>query len=411
MTCIKRFYFVLFFLILFSTLYGIKKDKPSDLQVTSLTLGKSESCSQCSVDVNFSIRNTGGLCGPFNVDVYFARDVTRSFIKAENRVIQINLRRMTKGQTLVFNRKFRVPAGTRNGRYFVTVKADPDKNIVESNENNNAKSAQLQIVSQTFRIAARPMPRADLVVRNLTISNEDVYPGQSLRVQFSIHNTGDADCNRTMFKIAVKATVSPLGATLATLIEENAGFIRKGGMTIVDKLVSIPKYVAPGANRSIWVMADSIRRVPEKNEDNNIAVTAMDVLRPPCDLMITSVSREGSGRFCGGEEVTVNYTESNSFSAKRGVDASDAGLHYIKIYFVYKNTPGGRDREVVLGTMRVSRLAGETQRDFTQTFTLPEDPIEAYHKIKVVADWRNQVVEYNEDNNSKACSVWISVRD
>lgn len=397
-----RWCFFTLFIILF-TFQGLADIRPKirpDLQVTSLILANSTSCTSCRLSYEFSVRNPGGAVSSFDVDVYFARGVTRSFLKASNRVMRVPVRGLPSGgRNLVLRKHFTIPAGTRNGRYFVIVVADPDKNVTESNENNNKKSQQVTITTSMPRMMATARPKPDLVVESLNLSKTDIYPGETIRVQFGIRNTGDADSSRNAYKIKLKASNNPTSLTLGTLLDDHVGKISKGGISIVERSVTIPKSAPSGRGRSIWVMADSIRRVAEKNENNNIAQTPIDLKRPLCDLKITSIVTVPT-RAKIGDRIEIKFKELNRFRGPLGAATSLAGAHYIQVKLEYENTER-RNVERVMRNIRVSSLKGEEERELTTHITLPGDMGYIRCFIEVITDSRGQVREHSEDNNSR----------
>jgi subtilase family serine protease len=146
-------------------------------------------------------------------------------------------------------------------------------------------------------------------------------------------------------------------------------------------------------------MADSIRRVAEKNENNNIAQTPIDLKRPPCDLKITSITTIPR-RAKIGDRIEIRFKELNEFRGALGAATSLAGAHYIQIKLEYENAER-RKVERVMRNIRVSSLKGKEERELTTHITLPTDMGYIRCFIEVITDSRGQVTEHSEDNNSR----------
>ncbi len=236
-----------------------------------------------------TIRNSGNAAaGPFVVRL---QDGTGS--------TQQNIPNLAAGASTVVN----FSRTLNNAQENVTVTVDSTNQVTESNENNN--TAQFQITGQT-----PPPPPAnfpDLVVETLTFSPQNPNIGNSVQLNVTVRNQGNA-------------AAGPFRVTLQnTNTSRSFGGLGAGAgvqLTLTSTLSS--------NGQSFTVVADSLNQVTESNENNNTrAVTVQGTTPPPPSNSPQGNINTDKAQYNLGDSLIINYsTDARAYAYVYNVDAS-----------------------------------------------------------------------------------------
>jgi len=139
----------------------------------------------------------------------------------------------------------------------ITVTADSDAEVEESNETNNALSVVETVVAG---------PQPDLIVTEINLTSGALFANQSNEICATVKNNGTADAGA--FNVSFDAGV---------FSEE----VRVGGLTAGEETtvcVTDPTLRTAGENLTITVTADSDAEVEESNETNNVLTLVAGVV-------------------------------------------------------------------------------------------------------------------------------------
>jgi subtilase family serine protease len=266
-----------------------------------------------------------------------------------------------------------------------------------------------------------------------------VSAGESIRVRFTVRNTGRAD--GAAFSCQVNLVAAEPGARPVIIegIQHVEGVPAGGRSPQIERLVSVHSAVAPG-NYEIVIVVDAriAHQVVESNEaDNTIrrAVTIREplagqvqapprptqpppssapppqgvVVAPPreipkVDLVVDSVAVRATHSPIGtGSTVFVDFSIAN-----RGQAAAASSTCFINLRYTKTD---GRPGLQALASVAVPRLSpGDELTRSTSTF-LPPDLRPGTAEMEVVLDPEYRFAESDESNNSKRATFTVAGPD
>ena len=169
---------------------------------------------------------------------------------------------------------YKIPEITPIGSYNFYMVMDQTNRIKEADENNNIKTAPIVINPRPVTLKDQDLPKPDLFVENIVISNNTVQTRDWVIIQFDIVNQGNAISAPCQF--AVSAYYTQPETTYSSQSRTNliSGTIPELG---INSRISLNKYIRfPDASAAgdtgfqfLEVLADSDETIPEENENNN----------------------------------------------------------------------------------------------------------------------------------------------
>ena len=261
------------------------------------------------------------------------------------------------------------------GEYDVFVVVDPNDQIPERREDNNAAIAFGTLVVRAPNLAAAGL-----------ISPTEGFTGRSYPVQVAIRNIGDLDAGPFEYGYYV-ARSGPLeegvrvgGGTISGL--------PVGGVVNLNETVVLTSTLALGPS-VFGIIVDSGNAVEEVNERDNFLIRddPLQIRAPLAD--ITGELVRSSTAAAPGESVSTVVVVSN-FGF---VDANDVDFAYVLV------PPEGQP-EVELGRRTVSLPADGLVRQLDVLQIPPTTrPSSRPYRLDVVLDPDERVAEFNEANN------------
>ncbi|MGE0709388.1 MAG: CARDB domain-containing protein [Planctomycetota bacterium] len=166
-----------------------------------------------------------------------------------------------------------IPAGTQPGTYWVGLRVDPDRQVNQTQTNNDALAATDTI---TVR-ATSGGGQAELTVSDVTPTYRTIRPGEDLPLRRRIRNTGGADAPAFSYVVVLSRD-----RTISTADRELYRFRFPQGLAAGDERdtsagIRIPQDVRPG-EYYLGVIVDVDAEVAEADETDG-AVAAADFVR------------------------------------------------------------------------------------------------------------------------------------
>ncbi|MBI3110254.1 MAG: hypothetical protein HYZ01_01665, partial [Ignavibacteriales bacterium] len=251
----------------------------------------------------------------------------------------------------------------------ITVKAFADANSEssESNETNNQLSSTITLVDP---------PKPDLVVQTVWTEPAQPVKGQSYLIKATVKNQGNATASAPSF------------ANLECYFYVNDAKVGEGNFNNLAAGSSITlstgSLTAPTTNSiTVKAFADANSESSESNETNNQLSGTITLVDPPKpDLIIQDIDISSASPIAG-ESVTITATVKNQGSA-------NAGSFYLGYYV--DNGFIGED------LLSFGLNAGNSNNE-TISYTAE---VSGTHTIKVIADYKSQISESDENNNTRS---------
>lgn len=253
----------------------------------------------------------------------------------------------------------------------LTATADYDNRVVESDENNNVRTATVSIVAPTF---------PDLTVISVSPAISSYNAGTTVTIYSVIKNQGNADAGTFVVKL------TPEGMSSQT---QTITGLAAGSSQTLTWMFTAPTLAAT-ANRSLAVLADSTFAVTESNESNNEGSGSVTILGEKPDLTITSLAPDASS-YKPGERVMMTATVKNN-----GIITCPAGK--------LRLSGDGMTTQ----TKDVASLPAGASQVLSFSFTAPDVNGEKIYAITATADPDGQIAESNEGNNNCSGSFKVS---
>ena len=374
---------------------------PPDLVMQRLVLAPARTLAGDLLTSLSTVLNlTGGLT-PYRLAYYLSADSQLSAndvpLEVDASTYNPNTSPVAAGNQAVDQRFLIIPASTAPGAYYVLCVAQANGRLPDTNEANNIGAAPLTVLGR--------VPNVDLAITDVA-----VYPppfiteGTSLVFFSRLQNMGQvpATASRMGYYFSTDATLGPddqlLGNVAATL-PANSTFERLAGN------VSVPPGTAPGTYYLLFV-ADYLDQVIEQDEQNNVFALKLVVGGPVTDLAFGAYRSLAPNQLAAGGTVQLYAELRNEGSAP--LDSATAGI------FLSDDPVLGPD-DVLLD----HRTLGPIQPSYlfiapgylNLTLTIPAGTSLGKHYLLLVADYRHELAENNENNNVTPLAFTVVVPD
>ncbi|MCX6651916.1 MAG: Ig-like domain-containing protein [Methanomassiliicoccales archaeon] len=276
-----------------------------------------------------------------------------------------------QGQVRQVRAQWHAVLGTHN----ISVMADANNSIPETNESNNEAWKDIVVV-------ARPVFKPDLEVTaaNITFAPSTIYENDTVSISVMVYNKGNW--------VASNAVIS---------IHNETGLVANRSVSIapgVASLVEVEWPFVPLGLHTIIVYADPQYLLGEWSYANNQAEKQFTVLPVVIDrpdlLFSTGVMLTPSPpALTDGDQATVMVMVSNDGTAP---------AYNVDVQFKLDGSN--------LNVTRIATLAPGT----TEDVVLQWSAVQGHHNISVQLDYENNITEYNETNNQAWRQFDVRVR-
>lgn len=269
-----------------------------------------------------------------------------------------------------------VPPSVTPGTYYILFVADYQNQVNETNETNNVASVSITVSP----------PGADLVIQQEQLYSSSTVAGNAVQLSCTVFNQGNTQASSSTagFYLSTNQVFDAADVLLNTAM---------GGVLVANQGSSryanpvIPASTAPGSYYVLFV-ADPLNAVIELNETNNVRSLSLVVLAPTIDLQVQNLYLTPTS-VAPGSSTTAScylYNQGNAM-------ASPATVGY------YLSTNQLLDASDVLLGNTTGTLSGANYASRYLTITVPAGTAVGSYYVLFVADYLNQLIETNKNNN------------
>ncbi|MDZ8081864.1 MAG: CARDB domain-containing protein [Nostoc sp. DcaGUA01] len=331
-----------------------------------------------SLEVSYQVKNQGvGSAGYNQTKFYLSTNTTLS-----NDDIYLDsdyLSPIAAGAYDAVTSTINISNSIATGNYYLLYQADGNKNIAESNENNN-------IVAKAIAIK-----KADLIIQN-AINPSVGTVGENIEVSYQVKNqgAGSAGYNQTKFYLSTNTTLSSDDTYLGY---DFFSPIAAGTYSAITSTINISNSIAIG-NYYLLYQADGNNDIAESNETNNIVAKGISIKK--ADLIIPNAVNSTSG--LTGGNIQISYQVKNQ-------GAGNAGYSYTKLYLSKDQILTNED--ILLNSEYTSSIASGSYSSETFSIQISKTIAGGSYYILYQADGSNNIAESNETNNIVAKAITI----
>ncbi len=334
------------------------------------------------------ISNIGdGTATATSLQAVFSLD--NNFSSGDISLYQSSIASISAGSKTSVSGTLNLPSSLAAANYYLIICADANNQLIEASENNNCTS---YVISVTI-------PRPELNIFGLALSQNPVPVGTPFAVRFTTSNSGSDQANEssTGVYLSTNATFDNSDALLAS--------VNLPALPLVTNRpdeVNINTKINPG-NYFIIVCADSRKQVNEINESNNCSSIALNISNPLPDLIIESLTYPTQLYVGEGTEYSIKIKVKNT-----GVKKSDSTSGYLRLG---PNTNG--TGSVLLSSFNIPALEINQSYDTSIAYQGQYETATGNKYFLTCLDPLNTVPESNENNNcrSDGTSVIVPVAD
>ncbi|MGL4884253.1 MAG: CARDB domain-containing protein, partial [Waterburya sp.] len=409
----------------------------ADLVGTSVDVAQNQIAPGQKLDLGFTIANQGLVNSEnFAVDIYLSADENISATEdVKLGTYDINSIIEVGGDTGLKSYSYQTPGldnaiwGKGDGQYYIGLDIDAQKQVAESNENNNSNQGLGKDISDCNVI--RPVRKADLTVTSFK-APENFKPGDTITVEYELLNRGGtkADLFAAGFYLFTKdylanhenLSIKDVPEVYFLTGDRNSSLITLNPGESTGKMttqLTIPEdwggFTGAG-DYYLGVEADPYDDIVEGTEANNSLTRELkDYQKVTLDLPVEKIADvvvtnfKAPENFNPGDTITVEYELSNQGNGQ--ADLFAAGFYlFTKDYLANNDNLSIEDVPEVyfLQGDRDSSLItlnpGESTGTMTTQLTIPEDWAgfsgTGDYYLGVQADPYDDVVESSEINNS-----------
>lgn len=235
----------------------------------------------------------------------------------------------------------------------------------------------------------------DLVLRSLRVTPASVNPGEQIRVEFVITNSGSANAPANMLEVRASSD-NVIGADDLLLDSRTVDVINAGAVAQFGFDLRLPATIRPG-QLFIGVACDTRNSVMESNETNNSATTSINVTGN-IDLNFGQFTLTPT-TVTPGAPVMLSATLIN-----RGTLPAPAALIEARLSNDQQITPS----DPLLGTFTSPVIAAGQTVNINFPVTIPATTAAGNAFIGITVDPNNQIMEANETNNTLATGFAVA---
>ncbi len=322
--------------------------------------------------------NYGSTLAPIHSVGYYLStdssfDISDKFLSSEY-VYEIS-----DSSSIILNPSIVIPTKQSPGDYYLLVVSDYLPSIAEANENNNSHALKIKV----------SIGGADLMIGSFSTSKSNVLAGSFMYVKYTETNVGNLNVqSHSIGYFLSKDSTYDTGDTYLTT--DYLALLNAGANRVMNPVLYIPSTVAYGSYYIILV-ADYGNHIIELDEHNNtkaLSVT-IGIPTPNVDLSL-SYFYTNTDNVARGSAFTVYFNEYN-------IGTSNSDSHNVS-YYLSLDTLFGSDDDY-LGYEYVHGVVAESNYYHSTSLNMPYLTDSGQYYLIAVADYGNQILETNENNN------------
>ena len=377
----------------------------ADLTATSLTIPDSVQAGS-SISVNYEVKNIG--LDSIQNETWLDRVVLSASplegVGDLNTSLSFNIDEflpIDSSYTRQFT--FEMPIGLVEGNYYLNLTTDDANGLFENTgEGNNFLSS--------LPIYVTPYPAVDLKVTTASIDIDSTETGAAVSVSWTVENISSNSTFTPFWDDGIYLSTNTLldstdilleRVSISQTLQSSSSYSNTTTVTIPDRTFGTVFLI---------VQTDLDEEHNDQDRSNNQRVVGLPQdtlpvninvnLSPPCDLVVSSISSQGSGT--AGQPIDLAYTVKN-----QGIGETSAGSWQDRFFISTDLTIDNND--LLLGSVnRIGNLMPDSSYTDTVTFTLPTS-VTGNQIILVRTDYNQEQFEYlSETNNEGATPISIT---
>ncbi|MDO7885264.1 CARDB domain-containing protein [Hymenobacter cheonanensis] len=374
---------------------------PPDLVMQGLLLSPARALAGDLLTSQSTVLNLAGGLTPYRLAYYLSTDNQLSTndvpLEVDASTYNPTTSPVAAGNLAVDQRFLIIPASTTPGAYYVLCVAQANGRLPDANEANNIGAAPLTVLGR--------VPNVDLAITEVALYPPPfITEGTSIVFFSRLQNLGQvpASASRMGYYFSTDATLGPddqLLGSVAAKLPANSTFEQLAGN------VSVPPGTAPGTYYLLFA-ADYLDQVIEQDEQNNVLARKLVVGGPVTDLAFSAYRSLAPNQPAAGSTVQLSAELRNEGSAP--LDSATTGIYL-------SDDPVLGPDDVLLA----HRTLGPIQPSYlfvapgylNLTLPIPAGTALGKHYLLLVADYRHELAESNENNNVVALSFNVVVPD
>ncbi len=296
-----------------------------------------------------------------------------------------------------------IPWHIEAGNYYILSVLDALDEVVGERSNDNVEATAI-IIEQSAQ------PDYDITAIDITyldppISDGLIFPGQDVRVQFTVDNIGQGDTERDVNgnrpAIGLYVSTDPFFSSDDVFVGSDTTSVDAGGSDARGETITLPVGIPAGDYYLIGV-ADPDDMFPEEREENNVStpmrITIAEGSGFGPDPQLTNISLSSSS-FTPNDALTVTWSNSNHGDTEAAV--------YVAFFVTHSAVFNANDVILTEGSTTSPNPGSEQVRsDFV---TLPRDLALGRYYVHLAVDPFGSAAEANELNNTyEAVSFVVS---
>jgi len=242
-----------------------------DLLSTALTIDPTSQYAGGTLTAQFTLQNPGDQpSGPFKVALYYSSDMT---ITPEDTLLAVlDVNELGAGATSApMQAVVTIPASASPGTRYIGVILDSQQQVVESDELNNVRRANLSVL----------LTRPDFQVSSLEVNPSSILQKGKVSVSIRVTNAGNRDGGlfKTRLYLSDNSAITTEDTYLGVEHEQTLDAGTTGDSLTAE--VTIPLSAEPGT-RYIGAIADWDGTLQESDENNNTRAAPVTIIALTC---------------------------------------------------------------------------------------------------------------------------------
>ena len=279
-----------------------------------------------------------------------------------------------------------VPSVPETGNYYVLAVVDPEKKILETNENNN-------FVKKAITINHLDV---DLIADRLEVDKDSLYSGGMIQPTFYFRNTSnnpyalDGDYSLYLSKDSIVSVVNGDTSRFRVLVQKSYSFFQEQQSS---DLITLPQDLEAGDYYIVLVL-DHNQVIYETNENNNSAFAKITIKEAPIhDFAIENVQLSAD-TLMQGQSLSVEFDQ-----VYYGNSTEDLNPSY-EVYLSSDSIIDANDTKKCWdGCGSYGYSSANPKQGLLTVFSIPTTLEPGTYYLIVVADYGNRFEETDEENN------------
>jgi len=359
----------------------------------SLSRGKARTQLGPGVEVRLPVvaanQGDGDVSSNFNIGFYLSAN--RKITPVHDRKLgSVKLKHLEAGEDWLKVLRTTLPSNLEKGKYFIGAIVDPANKVKESDETNNTR------ILGSFKVAKN---LADLKIPSLGFLSGTLHTGEKLDLSYKVTNAGVSPVNKRTFVRYVLSPNQDFSRGNVIVDSKSVKALAAGQSQKVKDRITVPGKRYDGKTYYLGLVADGGDRVKENNETNNATILGkfkLSAVQP--DLKIGKAKARGTFKADGRIKISADLINLGEQLPDR--------LTRVGLYLSNDRKIDSTDQFIGSELVKIPRKGGSTS--FVSKTILPGKLTAGKrYYVGLIADYKNNFPEPNENNNTKLVKSFV----